>query len=95
MPGTLEKSNPKKSKEKQQESRAMIDKIADLRGSMEKLLDQLRPHIEGGEYQLIVGDDASGRIPTLIFRRIIKAIYEEKGYPKPETAFLQGEYHLV
>ncbi|MDE1970662.1 MAG: hypothetical protein KGI50_03755 [Patescibacteria group bacterium] len=90
MPGTIEKPSGQKPKEKTQESRAMISMIAALREPMEKLLEQLRPYLEKGEYQLIVGDDTSGRIPTLIFRRVIQAIYEEKGYPSPKTIFLVG-----
>lgn len=35
-----------------------------IRGEFKKLIDK-------GEYSVLIGDDASGRIPTLIFRKIM------------------------
>lgn len=64
--------------------------VAELRSSCERLLEGLHERIEQGSYDLIVGDDASGRIPTLILRNVIKAIYHEKGLPIPYTAFVAG-----
>ena len=64
--------------------------IALLRVAIQKILSELRPKIERGTYQLVVGDDASGRIPTLIFERVIKELYEEKGFKNPEVRFIAG-----
>ncbi len=66
------------------------DAIEELRGPIEKLLGELREKIDGGEYQLIIGDDASGRIPTLIFDNLLKRVYKEKGYEPPQTLFFAG-----
>lgn len=65
--------------------------VKELRQPMIKLLRDLREQIDSGKYQLIVGDDDSGRIPTLIFDKVVRAIYEEQGYPMPETIFFAGE----
>ena len=41
--------------------------IAKLREPIKNILEQMRERIDRGEYTLIIGDDASGRIPTWIF----------------------------
>jgi hypothetical protein len=46
--------------------------------------------LEKGEYQLLIGDDASGRVPTWIMRKIIGEIYQEKGFPPIETVYIAG-----
>lgn len=53
----------------------------------ESLLNQLKPHLENGEYSVIVGDDKSGRIPTLVVRRIAKRVYESRGSTVPQALF--------
>ena len=69
--------------------------IAELRKSIQELLLQLREKIDKGEYNLIIGEDASGRIPTLIFERILRSVYREKNYPQPEVRFFAGLHGLV
>ena len=64
--------------------------IAELRVSCERILEGLHDRIDQGSYDLIVGDDASGRIPTLILRNVIKEIYHDKGFQIPYTAFVAG-----
>ncbi|MDE1970703.1 MAG: hypothetical protein KGI50_03985 [Patescibacteria group bacterium] len=59
----------------------LLPAIEELRGPIKKLLNKLRPHIEKGEYQLLISDEASGRIPSLILLRLINEVYKEKGYP--------------
>lgn len=64
--------------------------IAELEESLRQILEELRPHLEKNEYRLIVGDDASGRIPTLIMRKVIDEIYGKLGYLKPRILFVAG-----
>lgn len=64
--------------------------IENLREPIEKILSQLYDDIEAGAYQLITGDDASGRIPALILNNVIKARYRAKGYSDPEMNFVAG-----
>lgn len=64
--------------------------IAELREPIQELLLQLKEKIDSGEYNLIIGDDASGRIPTLIFERILRNVYREKGFKLPDTIFVAG-----
>ncbi len=59
-----------------------------------KIINELRPQIETGQYKIILGDDASGRIPTLIMGRIIQKLYEAKGYPPPLIRFIAGSTKL-
>lgn len=68
-----------------------IQEIEGLREPIKNLLVQLRDDIEAGNYAMIVGDDASGRIPTLIFREVLGEIYQEKDLPVPKTLFFAGE----
>lgn len=48
-------------------------------------------HIDTGEYSVILGEDASGRLPALLFRQILKTLYKEKGFSSPETLFFSGQ----
>ncbi len=68
--------------------------LAELEAPIAKILARLRPKIERGEYGLIIGDDASGRIPALIIRDVIKAVYNERGYTLPEVRFISGSSEL-
>ncbi len=64
--------------------------IVEIEGPIKRLIEQIQPSIEKGDYAVIIGDDASGRIPTLIFSRFIRKIYEQKGYNSPEVRFIAG-----
>ncbi|MEK7647285.1 MAG: hypothetical protein AAB378_02855 [Patescibacteria group bacterium] len=45
--------------------------IERLQKSAESLVQQLKEKIDGDEYDMLIGDDVSGRIPTLILRSVI------------------------
>lgn len=66
------------------------EEIQHLEKPIEKILEQLRYNIDRGAYQLIVGDDASGRVPTLIFSRLLRNLNRLGNYPVPKTIFLAG-----
>jgi len=51
--------------------------------------------LEKTNYDAIVGDDASGRIPALIFNEIISKINEEKKIEKPKLLFIAGQFSGV
>ncbi|MBI4992326.1 MAG: phosphoribosyltransferase [Candidatus Harrisonbacteria bacterium] len=38
-----------------------------------RLIEQLKETIDAGEYDMLIGDDASGRIPTLVMKDIISS----------------------
>jgi len=59
----------------------------------ELILEQARESIDKGEYNILIGDDASGRVPTLIFRRVLQDVYKEKGYDAPKTLFFAPRGH--
>ena len=61
-----------------------------LEKPMEVILEKILPDIENGRYDLIIGIDASGRLPTLATNKFIKYIYQEKGYELPKTIFMAG-----
>lgn len=66
------------------------DEIVELEGLTKNILEKMLPNIERGDYDLIIGIDASGRIPTLIMDKFIKYVYAQKSYPMPNTRFLAG-----
>lgn len=66
------------------------EEIANLREPLEIILWQLRRRIEQGSFRVLIGDDASGRIPTLILRKFIQQRYKELGFDLPQTFFLAG-----
>jgi len=64
--------------------------VEELFYPIKKILEELRTKIEKGEYRYIVGDDASGRIPALIFYNFIKKISIDNNLPIPKLYFLAG-----
>lgn len=73
------------------ESRKLhFEEIEELREPIRSLLSELRDKIDAGKYGLIVGDDASGRIPTIIFNKIIGGLYKTRGIKLPQTLFFAG-----
>ncbi|MBP6860375.1 MAG: hypothetical protein KBC38_02340 [Candidatus Pacebacteria bacterium] len=66
------------------------NRFEELQEPMERILESIRPHIERGEYRVLIGDDASGRIPTHILSRVIKSAYDKRGFPHPLTLYFAG-----
>lgn len=64
--------------------------IAKLEVPMKKLLGAMREKINAGTYGLLIGDDASGRIPTLAFREILGRISPSEEQGNPDTLFFAG-----
>lgn len=68
--------------------------LLELEEPLARVLEKLRPELERGEYRLIIGDDASGRIPALIVGEVVRKLCEEKGFPKPLIRFVAGSTGL-
>lgn len=85
---TFGEQTPEKSKKRRE--RYTHYEVSDMRASLESILDQLRDKIDAGTYFMIIGDDASGRVPALVLDRFLKAEYKEKGYIAPKTIFIAG-----
>lgn len=73
------------------EQEVVFEEVAELEEPIKRIIEQILPRIERGEYGLIIGDDASGRIPTLILGNFIKTISEQRGLSKPEILFIPGK----
>lgn len=73
------------------ENNVVLLEVAELEKPTQKLLEQLRDKIERGEYGLIIGEDASGRIPALILGGVIKRIHKLKDFREPNIIFIPGE----
>ena len=61
-----------------------------LEKPMLKICTELKPKLEEGEYGIVVGDDTSARLPTLVVRGFAGFVSEKKGIRKPSTVFLQA-----
>lgn len=62
----------KKSEPALEKNQYNFEAIANLEEPIYSLLKKnLKKSIDKGEYNVLIGDDASGRIPTLIFRKIM------------------------
>jgi hypoxanthine phosphoribosyltransferase len=86
----MESTQPTSESPKAEKYKFHFEEIKGLLEPMKKILERLRPDIEAGAYQLVIGDDASGRIPTLIVSKVIKEIYRTKGYPELDIRFIAG-----
>lgn len=68
-------------------------KVESAEEDMVILCKQLKEPIENGEYGLFIGDDTSGRIPTLALKGFADFISEAFGREYVKTVFLQaGRY---
>lgn len=77
--------------EKQDVGEVVFEEVAELELPIKIIIEKIRTRIENGEYGLIIGDDASGRIPTLILGNFIKTISEQKSLNKPNIIFIPGK----
>lgn len=68
--------------------------VRDLKVPIQDIIKQIRPEIEQGAYRLIIGDDASGRIPAFIVGHVCKKIYEKNGLTPPHVRFIAGSTML-
>lgn len=64
--------------------------IGSLAAPIGRIMKQLRERVDQGAYDVVIGDDASGRIPALIIAEVIGKIYRQKGYATPATRFFAG-----
>ncbi len=64
--------------------------VSTIEKAMMSLTTQLKPNLEMGKYTLLVGDDTSGRLPTLVLRDVIAEIQKRNGREPIPTQFLQG-----
>lgn len=89
MPEALPKYTTQENKN---ESEVKHWQIKELEEPLRAILENFIEPIKKGEYDLIIGIDASGRIPTLIIDKFIRHIYDKNGI-KLETRFLAGSRH--
>ena len=68
--------------------------IKEMRIPLRNIMNEIGAEAEKGAYPLIIGDDASGRLPTLAMKRILDSFCKEKGLPLPETRFVTGSKRL-
>jgi hypothetical protein len=66
--------------------------IDELMPAMQSGISELRETIVNGYYDALVGDDTSGRIPTLILRGVISHIDRAYGRPSLPAIFVNGRY---
>jgi adenine/guanine phosphoribosyltransferase-like PRPP-binding protein len=64
--------------------------VAELEQPIKRIFDQLRERINSRTYPLLIGLDASGRIPALIIHEALGQVYGRKGFTKPEIFFCAG-----
>ncbi len=66
------------------------ESIESLRDPIWDIVQTINKDISAGRYSLIIGDDASGRIPALIMGGIIERVNKQKNYPAPSIFFVAG-----
>lgn len=95
MPEKLSTIRP--NPEKQDIKEVIFEEVAELELPIKIIIEKIRSRIENGEYGLIIGDDASGRIPTLILGNFIKKISERRSLNKPNIIFIPGKlrWHTI
>lgn len=64
--------------------------VSCLEGPMLKMCRELKAEFACGKYGLIVGDDTSGRLPTLVMKGVADSVYDLKGLKRGATVFVQS-----
>ncbi|MCE9541097.1 phosphoribosyltransferase [Candidatus Kaiserbacteria bacterium] len=59
-----------------------------LEKSVASLVSDMKERINGAEYELVIGEDASGRLPALMLGTVLKDVYESRGIRAPMVRFL-------
>lgn len=67
------------------------DEIGELEEPIKKILEQISSKFEKGEYDLMIGIDASGRIPALIIFKVAEHIYQKRKIAVPLFRFVAGD----
>ena len=70
------------------------DAFLELESLILPLIEKLKENIDKGEYDVLLGDDASGRIPTLILRGIINE-RNRKRHPEFKSSELEIKTRFV
>ncbi len=91
----IQKSNKEKSERKPDTKNLKSpdiynNKILELEPYIKDLLLELKENLEQGKYQLIIGEDASGRIPALIMKKCVDHIYHKAGKSVIPLRFVAG-----
>jgi len=87
-----EKINPTEpNKQELASAPAVVDEVVSL---SRRPIVELHDQIDRGDYKVVFGDDASGRLSTLIWREFLGQVNAQAGRPKPETLFLAGSKDL-
>lgn len=74
------------------EGRVTLPEIAEIMPYMQQGVAEMRDNVLEGKYTLLVGDDTSGRIPTLILRGVISHVNTCLGRPSVEALFIRGKW---
>lgn len=65
-----------------------LPEVEQLREPTKKILDALRENINAGKYTVILGDETSARIPTLVFLGVLARLYKDHNRQSPQTVFV-------
>lgn len=90
-----EKIEPKKEKEVEIQSPKF--EIEDFEATQEyfaTLTKKLTPALKNHEYNIFIGDDAAGRLPTLVIGGLFKEAYKEDKMLPPKIYFFSAGRHL-
>lgn len=64
--------------------------LQSLSDPIKRILSQIESQVATGKYQLIIGDDASGRLPALLLGGVIRDIARKYAMQIPEMRFVAG-----
>ncbi|MEX2090670.1 MAG: hypothetical protein WD989_00875 [Candidatus Paceibacterota bacterium] len=87
----FEKLTTQEEKPVEAEKEIRLEEVAELEKPIKKIIEKIKDRIENGEYGLIIGDDASGRIPARILGDFIREISKIKGLYQPNTIFIPSK----
>ncbi len=68
-----------------------LDEIDEIGICCEKIIEQIESEIKAGDIGVVIGDDISGRLPTLIISRVISKLCQNSGEQSPKTIFIAGD----
>ena len=72
-----------------------LEEVAELEAPIKIIIEKIKDRIESDEYGLIIGDDASGRIPTRILGGFIREVSKDINVFVPNIIFIPGKLEMA
>lgn len=79
-----------KQRQEEEERLRYETEVGSFEDPMMKICGEIKQNLENNTYGFMIGDDTSGRLPTLVMKNVIDYVNDSKGRAHIETRFIQA-----